>query len=68
MRPIQPPADDAWGFGRTVLQNVVPRALRAEAVYSIDADGVHYALDLRDPGEDAAASWRTTAATRQLQA
>ncbi len=64
-RPVARPADDAWGFGRTVLQTVVPRALRAEAAYSIDADGVHYALDLRDPGEDAAPG---AAAARQLQA
>ena len=67
-RPITPPADNAWGFGRTVLQNVVPRALRAEAVYTIDPDSVHYALDLRDPSEDASASWRSAASSRQLQA
>jgi len=67
-RPIAPPRDDAWGFGRTVLQNVVPRALRAEAVYSIDADGVHYALDLIDPGEEAREGWRSETAGRQYQA
>lgn len=47
-RPLSPPADDGWGFGRTVLQNVVPRALRGDAIYTIDAEGVHYALDLFD--------------------
>lgn len=67
-QPIAPPGDDAWGFGRTVLQNVVPRALRAEAVYSIDTDGVHYALDLIDPGEEAREGRRTETAGRQYQA
>lgn len=37
---------DGHGFGRTVLQHVVPRALQAEAIYSIHPDGVHYSLDL----------------------
>jgi len=48
-RPLEPPEE--WGFGRTVLLHVVPRALRAEATYSIGAEGVHYALDLPDAGE-----------------
>jgi two-component sensor histidine kinase len=38
--------NDRPGFGRTVLQHVVPRALQAEAIYSIHPDGVHYSLDL----------------------
>lgn len=37
---------DIWGFGRTVLHNVVPRALQSEAVYSVRPTGVHYILDL----------------------
>jgi two-component sensor histidine kinase len=43
------PVVESWGFGRTILQNVVPRALRAEARYAIDASGVRYALDLPQP-------------------
>jgi two-component sensor histidine kinase len=61
-QPMAPPADNSWGFGRTVLQHVVPRALRTQASYAIDDAGVHYALDLREPGEDA------TALDAQLQA
>lgn len=38
-----------WGFGRTILQNVTPRALQAEARYSITPEGVRYALDLPTP-------------------
>lgn len=47
-RALSPPNERAWGFGRIVLQNVVPRAMQTEASYSIDAEGVHYALDLRE--------------------
>lgn len=63
--PIAPPEDDTWGFGRTVLQNVVPRALRTEAAFSIAPEGVHYVLDLRDSGDETAA--RGALAAHQLQ-
>jgi two-component sensor histidine kinase len=46
------PPVEAWGFGRTILQNVTPRALGAEARYSIGPEGVRYVLDLPCPGDD----------------
>jgi two-component sensor histidine kinase len=46
---------EAWGFGRTILQHVVPRALHAEAGYVVGTDGVSYALDLPDPDPHAEA-------------
>lgn len=57
-RPLVPPRDGEWGFGRTVLQNVVPRALRAEAAYTVDPEGVYYALDVRDLEDEASRPWR----------
>lgn len=45
--PLEPVS--AWGFGRNILQHVVPRALRGEASLVIDAAGVRYALDLPAP-------------------
>lgn len=48
VRPFELPEPINWGFGRTVLAHVAPRALRAEAVYSVEPEGVHYALDLRE--------------------
>lgn len=42
----------AWGFGRTVLEVVVPRALRARASYSVGPDSVRYVLDLPEPLEE----------------
>ena len=52
-RPLSPPAEDAWGFGRIILQHVVPRALRGDAIYTVAAEGVHYAIDLIDPSDTA---------------
>lgn len=46
--PFDLPDPISWGFGRTVLAHVAPRALRAEAVYSVQPEGVHFALDLRE--------------------
>lgn len=43
---LPPVPVEAWGFGRTILQHVVPRALRGEASYVIDDKGVRYVLDL----------------------
>jgi two-component sensor histidine kinase len=40
------------GFGRTVLEVVVPRALRAQASYSVGPDGVRYVLNLPEPLEE----------------
>ncbi len=55
VKPFDLPDPISWGFGRTILAHVAPRALRAEAVYSVEPQGVHYALDLHedvahDPG------------------
>jgi len=43
--PIFPDVE-IWGFGRTILQHVVPRALQSDAVFTVRPDGVRYALDL----------------------
>ncbi|MBP7000365.1 sensor histidine kinase [Amaricoccus sp.] len=46
----------AWGFGRTILQNVTPRALSGEAHYSVGPEGVRYSLDFPVREEQEAAS------------
>lgn len=40
------PPVEAWGFGRTILQNVTPRALGAEARHLVAPEGVSYVLNL----------------------
>ena len=50
--PGAPAPGKEGGFGRTVLEVVVPRALRARAAYSLDAEGVRYVLDLPDLVEE----------------
>lgn len=49
---IPPPPVESWGFGRTILQHVVPRALRGEASYMVDDKGARYVLDLPSPAPD----------------
>lgn len=52
--PITPV--EVWGFGRTILQHVVPRALRGEASYVIEPRRVLYVLDLPPPEAEAEAA------------
>lgn len=40
---------ETWGFGRTILLNVAPRALRAGARYAVAPEGVRYEIDLPAP-------------------
>lgn len=47
---LPPPPVDAWGFGRTILQHVVPRAVLGEASYMVDEKGVRYVLELPSSG------------------
>jgi two-component sensor histidine kinase len=44
--PVPPVA--AWGFGRTVLRHVVPRAIGSEAEFEVRPDAIRYAIDIPD--------------------
>jgi two-component sensor histidine kinase len=44
--PVAPVA--AWGFGRTVLRHVVPRAIGSEAEFEVRPDAIRYAIDIPD--------------------
>jgi hypothetical protein len=45
-RPVTPVA--TWGFGRTVLRHVVPRALGSEAEFEVRPEAIRYAIDVPD--------------------
>ncbi len=61
-------SSEGGGFGRTVLEIVVPRALRARAAYSVGAEGVRYVLELPDFMEEDAPAARDRTRTLRFHA
>lgn len=45
-RPVEPVR--AWGFGRTVLLRVVPRAIGSKAEFEVRSEAIRYSIDIPD--------------------